>query len=135
MFKSVGWAKRSVPTIENIAEDGGHGARAPLHTLRSQRSREMESKLVIDPDRRRLDVQLHGRGCHREAAGGDEGALVERAKTHVVVFGLHRPIAPERPFDAGAGEPSGAIESADRGAGDRAYQIGVEFVAGERGAA
>src|SRR3954447_25873118 len=30
----VGWAKRSVPTIPSGVSDGGHGARAPLPTLR-----------------------------------------------------------------------------------------------------
>src|SRR3954453_6370863 len=30
----VGWAKRSVPTIASGMSDGGHGARAPLPTLR-----------------------------------------------------------------------------------------------------
>src|SRR2546426_902478 len=35
----VGWAKRSVPTIAFRARNGGHGARAPLPTLRSYEAR------------------------------------------------------------------------------------------------
>src|SRR5436305_10292193 len=34
----VGWAKRSVPTDTRLDEDGGHGADAPLPTLRSAAS-------------------------------------------------------------------------------------------------
>src|SRR5689334_21737393 len=33
--RSVGWAKRSVPTITSRMLEGGHGADAPLPTLRS----------------------------------------------------------------------------------------------------
>src|SRR4051794_7433446 len=32
--KIVGWTKRSVPTITSTARNGGHGANAPLPTLR-----------------------------------------------------------------------------------------------------
>src|SRR6185437_3659474 len=32
--RRIGWAKRSVPTIDFSQSDGGHGADAPLPTLR-----------------------------------------------------------------------------------------------------
>src|SRR5579871_2045664 len=90
------------------------------------------SKVVVDTDRRSLDVELDRRRRGHEIAGG-YWLFGERTESHVVVFELHRPVRDEHPFDAGPSEPAGTIKAAGCRAGERASKpvICIVFVASE----